>query len=112
MLSPVHSYSLKHHEQNFQDNLPPYPATFIWPVAKICVHTFDGQETRGKYHNWGYSLPAEIGRKFAQPGNDKTWFIELQAQLSWYHVRRDHFSMNNGMRIKEFEFRFGLKRSF
>lgn len=68
---------------------------------------FDGQETRGKYHNWGYGLPAEIGRKFAQPGNDKTWFIELQAQLSWYHVRRDHFSMNNGMRIKEFEFRFG-----
>lgn len=81
-------------------------------VAKICVHMFDGQETRGKYHNWGYGLPAEIGRKFAQPGKDKTWFIELQAQLSWYHVRRDHFSMNNGMRIKEFEFRFGLKRSF
>ena len=83
--------SLKHHEQNFQDNLPPYPATFIWPVAKICVHTFDGQETRGKYHNWGYSLPAEIGRKFAQPGNDKTWFIELQAQLSWYQRQERSF---------------------
>ena len=68
---------------------------------EITTHMLDGQETRGKYHNRGYGLSAEIGRKFAQLGNDKTWFIEPQAQLSWYHVRGDTFNMNNGMRIKQ-----------
>ncbi|MCZ4064547.1 autotransporter outer membrane beta-barrel domain-containing protein [Oxalobacter aliiformigenes] len=85
---------------------------FIWSVAKICIHMLDGQETRGKYHNRGYVSRRKIGRKFAQPGNGKTWLIEPQAQLSRYHVRGDNFNMHNGMRIKEFEFRFGLKHSF
>ena len=62
----------------------------------------DGQETKGKYHNWGFGLSAEVGRKFAGLGHDRTWFVEPQVQLSWYHVNGDSFHMdNNGMRVKQ-----------
>ena len=61
----------------------------------------DGQETKGKYHNWGFGLSAEVGRKFAGLGYDRTWFVEPQVQLSWYHVNGDGFHMDNGMRVKQ-----------
>lgn len=74
----------------------------------------DGQETRGNTTTRDMVSRRKIGRKFAQPGNDQTRFIEPQAQLFRYHVRGDNFNMHNGMRIKEFEFRetLFLSRSF
>lgn len=33
---------------------------------KISTNMLDGQETKGKYHNWGFGLSAEVGRKFAR----------------------------------------------
>lgn len=68
---------------------------------EIRTNMLDGRETKGKYHNWGYGLSVEAGRKFDRLGNDKTWFIEPQAQLSWYRVNGDTFQMDNGMRVKQ-----------
>lgn len=68
---------------------------------EITTNMLEGEKVKGKYHNWGYGLSAEVGRKFAGLGNDRTWFVEPQAQLSWYHVRGDSFSMDNGMRVKQ-----------
>ena len=68
---------------------------------EISTTMLDGQPVKGKYHNWGYGLSVEAGRKFDKLGADKTWFIEPQAQLSWYHVNGDSFSMDNGMRVKQ-----------
>lgn len=68
---------------------------------KISTNMLDGQETKGKYHNWGFGLSAEVGRKFAGLGHDRTWFVEPQVQLSWYHVNGDSFHMDNGMRVKQ-----------
>lgn len=61
----------------------------------------DGRKVNGSYNTFGYGLSAEIGRKFAQPGTGKTWFIEPQAQLSWYHVKGDDFTMSNGMQVRQ-----------
>lgn len=55
---------------------------------------------KGKYHNWGIGLSVEAWHKFDKLGADKTWFIEPQAQLSWYHINGDSFSMDNGMRVE------------
>ena len=68
---------------------------------EISTTMLDGQPVKGKYHNWGYGLSVEAGRKFDKLGSDKTWFIEPQAQLSWYHVNGDSFSMDNGMRVEQ-----------
>ena len=68
---------------------------------EIRTNMLDGRETKGKYHNWGYGLSVEAGRKFDRLGHDKTWFIEPQAQLSWYRVNGDTFQMDNGMRVKQ-----------
>ena len=67
----------------------------------IDTHMGDGRKVSGSYNTFGYGLSAEIGRKFAQLGTDKTWFIEPQAQLSWYHVKGDDFTMSNGMTVRQ-----------
>lgn len=67
----------------------------------IDTHMGDGRKVSGSYNTFGYGLSAEIGRKFAQLGTDKTWFIEPQAQLSWYHVKGDDFTMSNGMQVRQ-----------
>lgn len=63
----------------------------------------DGTKVKGGYHNLGLGVSFEGGRKFSL-GSDKTWFIEPQAQLSYYWLKGDDFSMSNAMEVEQDNF--------
>lgn len=62
-----------------------------------------GTKVKGSYHNLGLGVSVEGGRKFSL-GGDKSWFIEPQAQLSYYWMKGDDFSMSNAMEVKQEDF--------
>ena len=63
----------------------------------------NGTKIKGGYHNLGLGVSIEGGRKFSL-GSDKTWFIEPQAQLSYYWMKGDDFSMSNAMEVEQDNF--------
>ena len=62
-----------------------------------------GTKVKGSYHNLGLGVSIEGGRKFSL-GGDKSWFIEPQAQLSYYWMKGDDFSMSNAMEVNQENF--------
>lgn len=63
----------------------------------------NGTAVKGSYHNLGLGASIEGGKKFTF-GSKKAWFIEPQMQLSYYWLRGDSFSMNNGMSVEQNDF--------
>ena len=63
----------------------------------------NGVKVKGDYSNIGLGASVEGGRKFSL-GSDKSWFIEPQAQLSYYWMKGDDFSMSNAMEVRQENF--------
>lgn len=63
----------------------------------------NGTKVRGDYNNIGLGASIEGGRKFSL-GGDKSLFIEPQAQLSYYWMKGDDFSMSNAMEVRQENF--------
>ena len=68
----------------------------------------DWQRVRGDYNTWGLGASIEIGRMFSSARNDEgwgdwnsNWFLEPQAQLSYYRVKGKDFTLDNGMKVSQ-----------
>ena len=60
----------------------------------------DGNSAKGDYNSVGYGLSGEIGKKFNFGANDN-FFVEPQAQLSWYRVQGKDFVLSNDMSVSQ-----------
>ena len=67
----------------------------------IAARMLNNVPAEGAYHNWGFGLSAEVGKKFAAAN---AWFIEPQAQLSFYRLEGDQFKLSNGMEVEQKDF--------
>lgn len=66
----------------------------------ISTHMLDGQKVKGDYSSYGFGVSTEVGKRFTL-GADETWFIEPQAQLSYFQVHGKDFRLNNGMSVEQ-----------
>lgn len=68
----------------------------------------DGTLTKGNFKSTGLGASAEVGQRFAfqhtnlngNPVQDQ-WFIEPQAQLSYYWLNGKSYHLDNGMRVSQ-----------
>lgn len=67
------------------------------------IHTnmLDKSNVNGSYHNLGLGLSVEGGRKICF---ENKLFLEPQAQIGYYHLWGDEFSLSNGMQVKQDNF--------
>ena len=80
-------------------------ADFVLSIDRYHL-TFDtrmlnGVPVTGDYHNWGFGLSAELGHQFKF---SREWFVEPQAQLSYYRLEGDEFRLSNGMTVEQADF--------
>ena len=68
---------------------------------KLSTHMLNGLGVSGAYRNIGLGLSAEVGHQFM---TKDAWFIEPQAQLSYYRLWGDDFALSNGMRVSQKNF--------
>lgn len=72
---------------------------------KINTRMLDGTGTAGRFNTMGYGASVEFGRMIEYGKNDSHWtdhwFIEPQAQLSYFWIRGKRFSMDNGMTVRQ-----------
>ena len=66
----------------------------------ISTHMLDGHKVEGDFDGIGWGVSAEVGRQFLM-GDDKTWFIEPQAQFAYFRVKGEDFSLDNGMTVDQ-----------
>ena len=66
----------------------------------ISTHMLDGGKVEGDFDGIGWGVSAEVGRQFLM-GDDKTWFIEPQAQFAYFRVKGEDFSLDNGMTVDQ-----------
>lgn len=70
---------------------------------ELSTHMLNGQGVDGEYRNYGLGISAEVGRKFSLD-EEKLWFMEPQAQLSYYWLKGDDFVMSNSMTVEQDNF--------
>ena len=63
---------------------------------KFSTNMLDGTKVKGAWHSYAYGFSVEGGRKMLF-GDDKLWFAEPQAQLSYYHIKGEDYKLSNGM---------------
>lgn len=66
----------------------------------LSTHMLDGTKVEGSYNSIGFGVSTEVGKKFSL-GADDTWFIEPQAQLSYYRIKGEDFVLSNAMIVKQ-----------
>lgn len=66
----------------------------------LSTHMLDGTKVEGSYNSIGFGVSTEVGKKF-NFGADDTWFIEPQAQLSYYRIKGEDFVLSNAMSVKQ-----------
>ena len=66
----------------------------------IETRMLDGKRVKGSYSSMGYGVSGEIGKRFGL-GADGSFFVEPQAQLSWYRVQGKNFSLSNEMSVSQ-----------
>lgn len=66
----------------------------------ISTNMLDGRKVEGDFDGIGWGVSAEVGRQFLM-GDDKTWFIEPQAQFAYFRVKGEDFSLDNGMTVDQ-----------
>lgn len=71
---------------------------------RIKTNMLDSTPVKGSYHNWGFGVSAEGGKKMSFGEKESPWFVEPQVQLSYYHLKGDNFAMSNEMRVKQKNF--------
>lgn len=60
----------------------------------------DGTGVKGSFSSNGYGASIETGRQFTVARNEhRMWFVEPQAQLSYFRVTGADYSLSNGMDI-------------
>ena len=75
---------------------------------KMKTLSSDLRSVRGSYHTWGFGASIEVGKMFSSAQDDEGWgpwynhwWIEPQAQLSYYWIKGKNFSLDNGMAISQ-----------
>lgn len=71
---------------------------------RIKTNMLDRTPVKGSYHNWGFGISAEGGKKMTFGEKESLWFVEPQVQLSYYHLKGDNFAMSNDMRVNQKNF--------
>ena len=79
-------------------------ATMDWYNHKIRATMMDGTRVHDDRSSYGLGASLEAGRKidfgFNNEGRDH-WFVEPQAQLSYFWVKGGDFTASNGMKIDQ-----------
>ena len=79
-------------------------ATMDWYNHKIRATMLDGTRVHDDRSSYGLGASLEAGRKidfaFSNEGRDH-WFVEPQAQLSYFWVKGGDFTASNGMKIDQ-----------
>lgn len=78
-----------------------FVASFDRYHQEMDARMLNGVAVDGGYHNFGFGLSAEVGRRFLL---QDVWFVEPQAQISYYRLEGDTFRMSNGMKIEQDDF--------
>lgn len=95
--------------------------TFNRHKQKIRANLMEGTTAHAAYHNLGYGISSEGGIRFnfLKNASGSAWFIEPQAQLSYYRLLGEDFSFSHGMKVKidhsdslNMRFGFSAGRSF
>lgn len=75
--------------------------TFNHHSTRIHAEMRDELSSHANYSNIGIGLSQEVGHRFVFPTSSDTreWFVEPQAQLSYYFMDGKRFSMSNGMSV-------------
>lgn len=76
--------------------------TFNRHKQKIRAHLMEGTSVHAPYHNLGFGISSEAGVRFnfLENADGSRWFIEPQAQLSYYRLLGEDFSFSHGMKVK------------
>ena len=69
---------------------------------KMRANLMEGTTAHAAYHNLGFGISSEGGIRFnyLENASGSAWFIEPQAQLSYYRLLGEDFSFSHGMRVK------------
>lgn len=76
--------------------------TFNRHKQKMRANLMEGTTAHAAYHNFGFGISSEGGIRFnfLENANGSAWFIEPQAQLSYYRLLGEDFSFLHGMKVK------------
>lgn len=76
--------------------------TFNRHKQKMQANLMEGTTAHAAYHNFGFGISSEGGIRFnfLENANGSVWFIEPQAQLSYYRLLGEDFSFSHGMKVK------------
>ena len=76
--------------------------TFNRHKQKMRANLMEGTTAHAAYHNFGFGISSEGGIRFnfLENANGSAWFIEPQAQLSYYRLLGEDFSFSHGMKVK------------
>lgn len=75
--------------------------TFNHHSTRIHAEMRDELSSHANYSNVGIGLSQEVGHRFVYSTSSDTreWFVEPQAQFSYYFMDGKRFSMSNGMNV-------------
>ena len=87
-------------------------ADFVFSLDKysqeMSTTMSDYTRTKGDYDSWGWGISAEVGKMFSSTQDDEDWgpwynhwWIEPQAQLSYYWTHGKNWSLDNGMQVSQ-----------
>lgn len=76
--------------------------TFNRHKQKLRARLMEGSNVHAPYHNLGFGMSSEGGFRFNffENKDGSGWFIEPQAQLSYYRLLGEDFSFSHGMKVK------------
>ncbi len=82
--------------------------TYDYYHQKIGAKLEDNSSTSGKFNTWGWGASIEVGKMFSFKQDkddggvwDNHWWLEPQAQLSYYWIKGKDWSMKNGMKVDQ-----------
>ena len=93
---------------NYKGSYADFVLSADWYRQKLHTVNESNVSVRGKYNTWGFGASIEIGRMFSTGDDDLSWgpwyqhwFLEPQAQLSYYWLKGKDFVLSNGARVRQ-----------
>ncbi len=93
---------------NYHGSYADFVLSFDWFKQTMNTANDNGVRVSGKYNTWGAGASIEIGRMFSSGDDDLSWgpwyqhwFLEPQAQLSYYWLKGKDFELSNGAKVRQ-----------
>ena len=93
---------------NYRGSYADFVLSGDWFKQEMSTANDNGVVVRGKYKTWGAGASIEVGHMFSTGDDDVSWgpwyqhwFLEPQAQLSYYWLKGKDFELSNGADVRQ-----------